>query len=161
MKKFNKAFKITIGHEGGYVNDKTDRGGETKYGISKRSYPNIDIENLSLEDAKNIYYKKYWNTKRANLKLLPELIAIEVFDTAVNMGSTRAYKMLQEALNLLNRVETYYDDLKVDGFIGKITIRAIDKVSNKELLKVLNGLQFSKYLRIVKKNHSQERFFAG
>ncbi|MBL0702571.1 MAG: hypothetical protein JJV95_01125 [Sulfurospirillum sp.] len=161
MNNFNKAFKITIEHEGGYANDKIDRGGETRYGISKKSYPHIDIKNLSLEKARNIYYKNYWNTKRANLELLPELIAIEVFDTAVNMGSTRAYRMLQKALNLLNREETHFDDLVVDGFIGKLTIRAIDKVSGGELLKVLNGLQFSRYLKIVKNNPSQKKFFAG
>lgn len=161
MDTFNKAFKITIGHEGGYVNDKTDRGGETKYGISKKSYPHLDIKNLSLEEAKTIYYKNYWNTKRANLGMLPDIIAIEVFDTAVNMGAVRAYKMLQEALNLLNRVETRFNDLVVDGVIGKTTLRAVEKVEDKELLKVLNGLQFSKYLRIVRNNHSQERFFAG
>ena len=158
---FNKAFEITIGHEGGYVNDPHDNGGETKYGISKKAYPNIDIKNLSLEDARGLYYKNYWNTKRARLWKLPDSIAIEVFDTAVNMGSSRAFKMLQESLNLLNRNETRFDDLKVDGWIGDATIKAIEKVKESELLKVLNGLQFTRYLEIVKNNESQERFFAG
>ena len=47
MNVFEQAFARTIGHEGGYVRDKNDPGGETKYGISKRSYPNEDIRELS------------------------------------------------------------------------------------------------------------------
>ena len=161
MDNFSEAFKITIGHEGAYVNDPKDNGGETKYGISKKSFPRIDIKSLSLADAKSIYYKKYWSTRRGKLALLPKLIGIELFDTGVNMGIHTARKMLQEALNLLNRNETRFDDLEVDGWLGNATFKAIEKVSEKQLLKVLNGLQFTRYLKIVKKNHSQERFFAG
>jgi lysozyme family protein len=46
--------------EGGYVNNPADPGGETKYGISKRAYPNIDIAKLTLDQALNIYYNAYW-----------------------------------------------------------------------------------------------------
>ena len=45
---FEKAFEITIGHEGGYVNDLTDNGGETKFGISKKSFPNLTVWSLSI-----------------------------------------------------------------------------------------------------------------
>ncbi len=159
--KFKKAFGITIGHEKGYVNDPLDRGGETKYGITKRSYPNIDIKSLSLEEAKNIYYRDFWKTKKGNLSQLPESIAIEVFDTGANTGINTGRKILQKALNLLNRVETLYPDLDVDGWIGEETLKAIEKVNEKKLLKVLNGLQFVKYYVIVEDDHSQERFFAG
>ncbi|WP_294962283.1 glycoside hydrolase family 108 protein [Sulfurimonas sp.] len=161
MDLFDRAFENTIGHEGGYVDDSTDNGGETKFGISKRSYPELDIKNLSQSTAKSIYYKDYWDTKQANLSRLPDSIAIEVFDTGVNMGRARALKMLQEALNLLNRNESRFDDLEVDGWIGNATIKAIEKTKESELLKVLNGLQFVKYLTFVQNNQSQERFFAG
>lgn len=57
---FNKAFKITVGLEGRYSNDPDDPGGETKFGISKRYNPNIDIKNLTLDQAKLIYLNKYW-----------------------------------------------------------------------------------------------------
>ncbi|WP_455756498.1 glycoside hydrolase family 108 protein [Sulfurimonas sp.] len=160
-KAFDRAFEATIGHEGGYVDDPTDNGGETKFGISKRSFPEIDIKNLSLSTAKSIYLENYWNTKQANLGLLPDSIGIEVFDTSVNMGRHRALKMLQEALNLLNRNESRFDDLKVDGWIGNATISAVEKTKESELLKVLNGLQFTKYLEFVNNNEDQERFFAG
>ena len=58
--KFEKAFKYVIYNEGGYVNDPSDLGGETKYGISKRSYPNLDIKHLTLEQARKIYFCDYW-----------------------------------------------------------------------------------------------------
>ena len=57
---FEEAFQILMDHEGGYANAKYDRGGETKYGISKRQYPDLDIENLTLEQARSIYFKDYW-----------------------------------------------------------------------------------------------------
>lgn len=158
---FDRAFTITVGHEGTYVNDPEDKGGETKFGISQRTYPKLDIKNLTLSQAKIIYHQDFWNTKKMNLDLLPVEIAIELFDTGVNMGMKRARMMLQMALNLLNRVETHYDDLKIDGWIGSKTLQVVYLVEQKELLRVLNGLQFMRYFEIVKHNHSQERFFAG
>jgi len=161
MDKFYKAFETVIGHEGGYVFDPDDKGGETKFGISKRSYPNVDIKSLSLVDAREIYLNDFWNTQKGDLEKLPEIIAIEVFDTGVNMGINIGRKILQVALNLLNRVETLYPDLLVDGWIGDKTLKAIRKVDNRKLLKVLNGLQFKRYYDIVEYDHSQEKFFAG
>ena len=159
--KFDKAFELTIGHEGGYVNDPKDRGGETKFGISKRSYPNVDIKNLTIDDAKKIYYNDFWKTTSMNLDNIPDDIAIELFDTGVNIGMPSVRKMLQRALNLLNRVETRFADLKVDGLIGQNTMKAVSLTNEKELLKVLNGLQFMWYYNIVENDHTQERFFAG
>ena len=52
---FEDAFDRLISHEGGYVNDPLDPGGETKFGISKRSYPTLDIAALTREDARAIY----------------------------------------------------------------------------------------------------------
>ena len=158
---FDKAFELTVGIEGGYVNDPKDRGGETKFGISKRSYPNVDIKNLTIEAAKKIYYEDFWKTRTMNLDDMSNGIAIELFDTGVNIGMPSVRKMLQRALNLLNRVETRFPDLKVDGLIGSNTMKAISLVNEKELLKVLNGLQFMWYYNIVEHDHSQERFFAG
>lgn len=161
MEKFYRAFEMVIGNEGGYVFDKDDKGGETKFGISKRSYPDLDIKNLSLEEAREIYLTDFWNTERGNLEMLPESVAIEVFDTGVNMGIEMGRKILQRSLNLLNRIETLYPDLKVDGWLGDTTLKALEKVETSKLLKVLNGLQFMKYYSIVEHDHSQEKFFAG
>lgn len=83
---FETAFSFTLGHEGGYVNDSHDPGGETKYGISKRSYPAVDIKSLTLEQAKAIYQRDYWQA--ASCERMPPKIAIAVFDSAVHHGPT-------------------------------------------------------------------------
>jgi lysozyme family protein len=157
---FEKAFIELIGIEGGYVNDPTDRGGETKYGISKRSYPNLDIRNLSLQDAKEIYYGDYWKSNGLD-NIINYEVALELFDTGVNMGVGIASRFLQEALNLMNRNGQNFRDLKVDGQIGPATISAYRKVDDRILLKVLNGLQFERYKSICEKNPRQEKYFNG
>ena len=58
---FDQCFDKLIAHEGGYVNDARDPGGETKYGISKRAYPQVDIKALTLDAAKEIYKRDYWD----------------------------------------------------------------------------------------------------
>ena len=157
---FNRAFKELIGIEGGYVNNKNDKGGETKFGISKRAYPNLDIKNLTLEKAKDIYYNDYWFALKLDYIDKYE-IALELFDTGVNMGIWKASTMLQEALNLLNRNQKNFKDLIVDGAIGGKTISAYNSVDKKILLKVLNGLQFMKYVEICERDKTQEVFFNG
>ena len=162
MNIFDMAFKEVLGIEGGYVDNKNDNGGETKYGISKRSYPDVNIESLTIEQAKHIYYRDFWNTKQMELSLIDdEKIAIELFDTAVNMGVGVASKFLQEALNLMNRNQKEWNDLVIDGFCGVETLKAYKKARKDILLKVLNGLQFCKYKSIVENNPSQEVFFNG
>jgi len=91
-KNFDKAFSLIIGAEGGYVNDPRDPGGETKYGISKKAYPNLDIKNLSLDDAKVIYKRDYWDMIGAD-DLQAEL-DIAAFDCAVNQGVSVARALL-------------------------------------------------------------------
>ena len=57
---FDEIIEKVLEHEGGYVNDPDDAGGETNYGIAKRWYPNVDIKNLTKEQAKKIYHTDYW-----------------------------------------------------------------------------------------------------
>jgi len=77
----------------GYVNDPHDPGGETKYGISKRAYPNVDIKGLTLDAAINIYYRDYWPI--ASSLTFP--LNVCVFDCAVNQGQKRAAKFLLDS----------------------------------------------------------------
>lgn len=111
MTAFDKAFEILIGHEGGYSLDPHDRGGETKYGISKRAYPHIDIANLTLAQAKAIYRNDYWD--KAKCSSLPPDLALLVFDAAVNNGVGAAIRWLQRAAGVV-----------ADGIIGPQTIAA-------------------------------------
>jgi lysozyme family protein len=166
-KSFEKAFEMVIGHEGGYVDDPTDRGGETKYGITKKYYPEEDIKNLTLTRAKEIYYDNYWKHKKLDLDKLAdfhEKLAIELFDTGVNQGIVTSAKYLQESLNLLNRNEKLFDDMKVDGWAGNTTFGCLYKLRSYDkpaLLKCVNGLQFMRYYDIVEDDPTQEKFFSG
>ena len=106
---FTKALIFTSKHEGGWANDKADPGGETKYGISQKAYPDLDIKNLTREQAMNLYFKDYWLAAGCDKMLLP--MAICVFDTAVNCGVRRAKDWLEEYPNtkayLANRINYY------------------------------------------------------
>lgn len=90
--RFDKFFEIVVGLEGGYVNDPKDPGGETKYGVSKRAYPNLDIKNLTLEGAKAIYKRDYFD-KVPHLQDID--LHLTVFDTAINSGVSVAASILR------------------------------------------------------------------
>lgn len=92
---FDTAFDRLIGNEGGYVFDSRDPGGETKFGISKRSYPNVDIKNLSRDQAKAIYKRDFWDA--AGNAIAPA-VSFQVFDAAVNHGISTSVRMLQRAV---------------------------------------------------------------
>lgn len=96
--RFDDFFDRLIGHEGGYTAGKNDPGGETKFGISKRSYPDLDIKNLTREDARAIYRKDYW--ERINAERLYDGVAFQLFDFAVNSGIETAVRYLQRALEV-------------------------------------------------------------
>lgn len=118
--RFKKAVELVLQHEGGYVNDPQDPGGETKYGISKRSYSRIDIKNLTRDMALAIYYDDWWNRYGYGM-IADEELAAKVFDFAVNMGAKRAHMILQEAVN-----RTALERLTVDGILGPLSIEAIN-----------------------------------
>jgi lysozyme family protein len=122
-KVWNTAFDLLMINEGGYVNDPKDSGGETKYGISKKAYPYVDIPNLTIEQAKEIYKKDYWD--RCKCDYLPDCLSVAVFDFAVNSGTDRAIKYLQMAIT----------GITVDGIIGNQTIGAANRVPIRKVLK--------------------------
>lgn len=109
---FDDAFERVIGHEGGLVDDPADPGGLTKYGISQRAYPGVDIKALTLDDAKRLYKRDYWD--RALADQYAGAIGFQLFDAAVNSGVTAACKLLQRAVGAQD-----------DGVIGARTIAAI------------------------------------
>ena len=85
---FPTSFKLIVGEEGNYVNDPRDPGGETKYGISKRAYPNEDIANLTLDRAMFLYERDYWHPLLTHN--LPPKFHFLAFECAVNQGMGRA-----------------------------------------------------------------------
>lgn len=107
--------------EGGYVNDPKDNGGETKYGISKKSYPQLDIASLSRDQATGIYHRDYWRGVSGDL--LPPGVGFIVADCAVHHGQLQAIKWLQEVLKV-----------DVDGIIGPQTIGAARSADRDDLI---------------------------
>lgn len=121
MLSFNEVFDRLIGHEGGYVNNPKDPGGETNWGISKRSYPNVNIKTLTREGAKVIYKRDFWDRCSAE-KMSPSL-AYQAFDFAVNSGIGTAIRYLQRALGVAD-----------DGNWGMVTERALRERSETDVL---------------------------
>ena len=122
MIHFDEIIEHVLEKEGGYVNDPTDLGGETKYGITKRFYPDIDIKNLTEEQAKEIYRRDYWDKNRVDE--LPEQLRHIFFDMCVNQGRGTAVKVLQRAANAKGA------KLKVDGGMGPATLKAVQNVEH-------------------------------
>ena len=94
MGAFNAAFKVVVGEEGGYVNNPADPGGETHFGISKRAYPNVDIAALTLDAARTIYKRDYWDVLELDNR--PDGPALCLFDCAVNQGVGMAKILLNQ-----------------------------------------------------------------
>ena len=112
------SFKHIIHHvldlEGGYVDDPDDAGGATHFGVSARSYPDIDIETLTREHAIAIYERDYWRAYSCDL--LPPAIGCFLFDSLVQHRPRTAVTMLQQALGVT-----------ADGIIGPVTITASEQ----------------------------------
>ena len=117
---FEEIIEIVLEHEGGYVNDPDDAGGETKYGIAKRWYPDVDIKNLTKEQAKKIYHTDYW--RRGKCDEVPPQLRHIYFDMCVNFGRGGAVKVLQQAANSKNR-----NKIEVDGGIGPNDFKSYPK----------------------------------
>jgi lysozyme family protein len=96
MTDFDTAFDRLLGNEGGYCNVLSDPGGETNWGISKRSYPDVDIANLTRDQAKAIYLRDFWQP----LGDADPAIKFQVFDFAVNSGIQTAIRKLQAAIEV-------------------------------------------------------------
>ena len=123
---FDLAFDRLIGHEGGYSNrdPKDDPGGETNWGISKRSYPNLDIKNLTREAAREIYRKDFW--ERIHADELDDGVAWQVFDYAINSGIETAVRHLQRAVGVAD-----------DGHWGPLSRAAARAQSESDTIKLL------------------------
>jgi len=111
---FSKAVEFVIGEEGGFTDDPRDRGGATKFGISQRAYPGLNIAKLTRDDAIHIYQRDYWD----RLPSLPSPIDFLAFDFAVNAGIGRAVKCLQLAIGV-----------KDDGNFGPVSHTKINKMA--------------------------------
>jgi lysozyme family protein len=126
MSNFDLMFGIVAGHEGGFTANPSDPGNwtggaigvgicrGTRFGISAAAYPDLDIANLTLGAAKSLYQRDYWQKIAGDR--LPALLALLVFDAAINNGTGRATRWLQQIVHV-----------QQDGVIGEITLKAVDQ----------------------------------
>jgi lysozyme family protein len=117
----------------GEVGEGTLKG--TKFGISAMSYPGLDIENLTLANAKAIYYEDWW--KPLNMNHLTFAMQYQMFDAAINHAGVNATRMLQRAIGV--------DD---DGIIGPLTIAAKDEMEINDLLMLFIAERISFFTQI-------------
>jgi lysozyme family protein len=183
MADFDPIFEEVLGHEGGYSNDRVDRGGETYRGVARNSHPDwlgwglVDSHrndddfpacldtSISLQrEVMNVYRREYWDRIWGD-GIDSQPVAQELFDTAVNMGVFRAVCFLQQSLNALNRDGRLYLDIAVDGGFGPNTRQALDVFLRRDqpavLLVAMNVLQGAHYLAIMRADTTQERFARG
>lgn len=183
MADFRPAYIKTLGHEGGYSNDKDDPGGETYKGISRvynQGWPGwVIIDNLHHADGfpKNLdssaelqklvedFYKaSLWDRFQGD-KILVQALAEELFDTGTNLGVGRVVEFLQESLNALNRNQQLYPDIPVDGELGPRTLETLQRClahrDPKLLLKAMNCLQGAYYLARMKQSPVKEKYALG
>lgn len=152
MAVLNKTRIIEL--EGGYSNDPDDRGGETKFGISKRSYPNVDIKNLTVEGALTIYTSDFWRPNRLD-EINSQVIADAVFALVVNTGSSAGIKILQRALNVSG------SNVNVDGRVGVATLNAINNSNPRWLAEAICTQTCRYYIDIVARDKTQIKYFHG
>lgn len=132
---FDQAIEIILYLEGGAVDNPSDPGGETKYGISKKSYPGLNISSLTMEDAVSIYRSDYWDA--LGLDDFPNLLRLPVFDSAVNQGISYAVKELQKTLGL-----------NPDGVIGPLTKKSLGECDDRETRKRFMLRRIDHYTRL-------------
>jgi lysozyme family protein len=171
---FLVAWAATKREEQGYVDNKKDRGGPTNHGITeavaRANGFQGDMKDLPIETAREIAKVQYWdimNLDRVSVLSLP--IALELFDSGFLCGTGESGQFLQYSLNVLNREQSMYGDLKVDGIVGSMSIynlrlfleaRSKDK-GEEVMLKALNVQQGAYLFKITEGRKANEEFFFG
>lgn len=153
--RFLRAVEVVLKHEGGYVDNPADPGGETKFGISKRSYPTVDIKNLTLEQAADIYRRDWWDKYRYG-EIKDLAVATKVFDLSVNMGPSAAHRILQRAVNFVSAAE-----LKVDGILGPLTLAAVNAADPEKVLQMMRYKAAEYYHALAKRSAESRVFLLG
>ena len=137
----------------------------------KTNHPDDFIRRINdnqqlMELSKKLYRKKYWDPILGD-QIPNQHIANKVFDTGVNQGVSTSLRYVQEALNLLNRNQRNYADVEIDGKMGQATLEALKAFLGLEegrpdyLLKLMNIMQASRYVELMRRDSTQEKFARG
>ena len=132
MQTFPDCIAHVLAAEGGLVNNPQDPGGVTKFGISQRSYPALDIRALSLDDAKTIYQRDYWDKIQG--EALPAGLDLLLLDHAVNAGPARAVRLLQHLVGVPE-----------DGLMGPVTLAGVASADPQDLIARFSVLRLDFY----------------
>lgn len=167
--RYHRAFKFSVqwevefekGHYGDYKfvraeYDPDDPGGLTKYGVDQRSFPNVDIKNLTYDGAEILYHGKAWQACRCEeLELGTGEV---VFDMAVNLGAYEAILLLQRAANEYSELDV---DIIVDGHIGPKTIFAVNNMdAHQAVIKLFEKRKWY-YAYIAYRKSKFKKFLSG
>ena len=169
---FEEVLAEVLGIEGGYSDTPADRGGKTNWGVTEtlaRAYGYTgSMHELPLGEAKRIYRAEFWDNRRLQLDVIAEMsgsVAAEIFEQAVNTGVKGTAVRVQRVLNVLNRDEDLYPDLKLDGFLWNNARNAIKALMSfggeKYLLRWLNVAQGAHYFQLCESDPTQETFARG
>ncbi|ENV33938.1 glycoside hydrolase family 108 protein [Acinetobacter gerneri] len=136
---FDEVFERVIGHEGGYVNNPKDPGGETNWGITKTTAQANGylgaMKSMTKNQAKEIYRKAFW--ERAKCSQYNSAIGFQLFDAAVNHGIGNAIRMLQRAVGVAD-----------DGVVGQMTLGAINQKTLDDVLVLFNAQRLEFYAKL-------------
>lgn len=190
MADFIRAYRVTMGHEGGYANDPDDSGGETYKGVARNFWPTwegwtivdghkatssgmeafkhaLDADPRLQQLVLDFYKNEFWDKFQGDAVPSQE-IAEELFDTGVNMSTERAVYFLQDAMNLFNHDHLnreIYPDVVVDGRMGPATLAVLQQAlaagRGAHILLDMNVQQGGLYREQMKKRESQEKFALG
>ncbi len=170
---FEAVIDGVLASEGGYVNDPSDAGGETNFGITvavaRANGYDGPMRDLPVSLARQIYRNRYIVSPSFDkVAVIDEAIAGELIDTGVNMGPSRAAEFLQRWLNGFNDTGSRYQDIFVDARIGPVTLDALRAFlrwrgadGTTVLMRGLNDLQGTRYLELAEGNRSQRKFLFG
>lgn len=132
----------------GYVNHPSDPGGETKFGVSQVANPEYNIKELTLHNALDIYYNKYWKTNSCNIVPIP--LSIIYFDSLVNHSTKAAVKFLQESINTTP-----------DGIFGPHTAESLSNVAVFDACDIFLDKRKDYYEYLISRNSSLSVFKNG
>lgn len=168
MANFKLAFHKTLLHEGGYVHDPDDSGGETYKGISRAAHPTwsgwATIDNYKTKEnfpktldqntelqqqIEQFYYANYWQPLNAD-KIETQAVADSVFDFAINAGIKTSVRLAQNIIGA-----------DVDGIIGPQTLEKLNVFNPNHFLSAFTLAKISHYLSIIKKRPSNQKYLYG
>lgn len=145
------AVNQVLKNEGGLANKKHDKGGLTKYGITKQYYPHLDIRNLTKQQAIDIYQKDYWQKIKGDW-IKHQSVANYLLDTSIHIGVSGSVKILQ---NILDVTTDRY------GVIDHNTLNALNMMEPKDILSKYKVHKVRYLSKICIRDNTQCRFLPG